>query len=56
MKKLKTILVALVVGVICSCTKDNLAKPIPLQSEPRKKDTLINNPIPRVPIFGNEAR
>jgi len=53
MKKLNTILVAVLMGLICSCTKSELVEPIQLQDSPHKKDTTVNNSIPRVPTNGN---
>jgi hypothetical protein len=48
MKKVKTILIAVVVGLIYSCSKSDLIEPIALQDSPHKKDTTVNNYIPHI--------
>jgi len=48
MKKVKTILMAAVVGLIYSCSKSDHVEPLQLQDSPHLKDTIINNPIPQV--------
>jgi hypothetical protein len=49
MKKVKTILMAVVVGLV-SCSKSDVVEPLQLQDNPHKKDTTINNTIPRIPL------
>jgi hypothetical protein len=50
MKKVKTILMAVVVGLVYSCSKSDVVEPLQLQDNPHKKDTTINNTIPRIPL------
>lgn len=53
MKKAKTVLIAVLMGLIYSCTKSDLVEPIRLQDGPHKKDTAINNSIPHMPSGQN---
>lgn len=53
MKKVKTILMAAIVGLIYSCSKSDHIEPLQLQDTPHIKDTTLNNPIPQIPLPGN---
>lgn len=53
MKKIKAILLVAVVGLVCSCSKSDFVGPMRLQDSPHKKDTTINNTIPRIPTKNN---
>jgi len=50
MKKVKIILLAMVMGFVYSCSKSDMVEPMQLQDNPHKKDTTINNVIPRIPL------
>jgi major membrane immunogen (membrane-anchored lipoprotein) len=50
MKKVKTVLIAVVIGLVYSCSKSDFVEPMSLDDGPHKKDTTINNPIPRIAL------
>lgn len=54
MKKVKLVLMAVVFGLLYSCSKSDHLEPMRLDGPPHKKDTLINNSIPDI-IFNNQG-
>jgi len=50
MKKVKTILMAVVVVLVYSCSKSDLVEPVSMKDGPHRKDTTINNHIPHIAL------
>lgn len=48
MKKVKMVMMIIVVGLFYSCSKSDHLEPLQLQDNPHKRDTIVNNTIPKI--------